>query len=457
MATTAAAYSPPAAYPRRSVAWYALGVLTLCYTFSYVDRQILAFLVGPLKQDMHISDTEIGLLQGLAFAAFYAFFGLPMGMLADRFSRRNIVLAGLVAWSVMTALSGAARNYWELALARMGVGVGEAVINPCALSMIADYFPKERLSLALSVYMMGIQLGAGLAMIIGGIVAQTVASMPPIEIAGYGAVAPWRLTFVIVGVPGLLIALILATVKEPARRSGPATSATGAPLGDETPTVRVAFMEILVRWRSVLGLAVMIGCQALSNYALLAWGPTFFERVHGWPRSQTGLALGTIALASGCIGLFLGGRLADSWQRKGITDATLRVGVISLLGVGTLLPLAMLWPTASATVATLAVGVLFVGLPIGCCYAGVQFIFPNRVRGLATAVVILIVNLMGLGLGSLLPGVFTDYLFANEQKVGNSIALTIALSSAVGLVAVLLTLRPYRRDYALLHSDAVMR
>jgi MFS family permease len=445
---TVAADSVPATYPRRTLAWYALGVLTLCYTFSYVDRQILAFLVGPLKHDMHISDTEIGLLQGLAFAMFYAFFGLPMGMLADRFSRRNIVLAGLVVWSMMTALSGAARSYWELALARMGVGVGEAVINPCALSMIADYFPKERLSLALSVYMMGIQIGAGLAMIIGGVVAQAVASMPPIEIAGYGAVAPWRLTFVIVGVPGLLIALILATVKEPPRQSSArAVDATGV-----APSLGAALREIFTRWQSVLGLAVMIGCQALSNYALLGWAPTFFDRVHGWPRSQTGFALGTIALVSGCIGLLLGGRLADAWQRKGVTDATLRVGLMSLIGVGVLLPLAMLWPSAGATLATLALGVVFVGLPIGCCYAGLQFIFPNRVRGLATAVVILIVNLMGLGLGSLLPALFTDYLFANELAVGNSIALTIALSSSVGLVAVCLTLRPYRRHYASMHS-----
>src|SRR5699024_4939385 len=121
-----------APYPRRGAAWYALIVLTACYTFSYIDRQILAFLVAPLKSDLHISDTEIGLLQGLAFAMFYAFFGLPMGLLADRFSRRNIVLAGLLVWSAMTALSGAARSYGTLALARMGVGVGEAVINPCA-------------------------------------------------------------------------------------------------------------------------------------------------------------------------------------------------------------------------------------------------------------------------------------------------------------------------------------
>src|SRR5262245_15860010 len=162
------------AYPKRGVAWYALSVLTVCYTFSYVDRQILAFLVTPLKQDLHISDTEIGLLQGIAFALFYAFFGLPMGMLADRFNRRNIVLAGLLVWSFMTMISAAARSYATLALARMGVGIGEAVINPCAFSLISDYFPKERLSSALSVYMMGIQLGAGLALIIGGVVVHAI-------------------------------------------------------------------------------------------------------------------------------------------------------------------------------------------------------------------------------------------------------------------------------------------
>lgn len=433
-----------APYPRRGVAWYALIVLTACYTFSYVDRQILAFLVAPLKQDLHISDTEIGLLQGLAFAMFYAFFGLPMGLLADRFSRRNIILAGLIVWSAMTALSGGARSYATLALARMGVGVGEAVINPCAFSMIADYFPKERLSSALSVYMMGIQIGAGLALIIGGMVVHAVTNMPPIDLSGYGTVAPWRLVFVAVGLPGLLIALVLWTVKEPARRQGGSAelaSLSQVPLGE-------AFGQIFTRWQPLFGLALMIGCQALSNYALLGWGPAFFERVHGWPRNEIGLTLGIIVLSSGCLGLYVGGRLADYWQRQGITDATLRVGRISLIGVGVLLPLAMIMPQAGWTVALIAAGVLFVGLPIGCCYAGVQFICPNAIRGLASAVVILVVNLIGLGLGSLLPGLFTDRLFGDEAKVGSSIALTIALASIVGFISICLTLRPYRRHYA---------
>jgi hypothetical protein len=223
--------------------------------------------------------------------------------------------------------------------------------------------------------------------------------MPPIDIPGYGTVAPWRLTFVAVGAPGLLIALLLATVKEPPRRS-----ASVNPVANESVPLREALVEIAARWRSLIGLAVTIGCQALSNYALLGWGPSFFERLHAWPRSQIGLVLGTLAIVSGCIGLYTGGRLADSWQRAGRTDATLRVVMISLFGVGATLPLAFLLPAASGTVTVLAFAVFFIGLPIGCGYAGLQFILPNRIRGLASAVVILIVNLMGLGIGSFLPG-----------------------------------------------------
>src|SRR6185437_5169947 len=176
------------------------------YTLSYCDRQILAFLVGPMKQELHITDTEVGLLQGIAFVLVYTVAGLPMGALADRFSRRNIIAVGLVVWSVMTSLSSIARSFVLLAAARMGVGIGEATLSPCAFSMITDSFPKERLGGALSTYTMGIQMGSGLALIIGGVVAQTVSHMPPLDIPFVGSIAAWRLTFLIVGAPGLLVA-----------------------------------------------------------------------------------------------------------------------------------------------------------------------------------------------------------------------------------------------------------
>ena len=435
-------------YPRRRVAWYTVFVLTVCYTLSYCDRQILAFLVVPMEQDLHISDTEVGLLTGLAFVLVYTLGGLPMGALADRFSRRNIVALGVVVWSLMTSFSSVARSFFALALARMGVGIGEATLSPCAFSMITDSFPRQRLGTALSVYTMGIQLGSGLALIIGGLVAQAVTHMPPIELPLAGTIAAWRLTFLIVGAPGLLIALLVLTIREPPRREV-LVDASGAVARLSVPEL---VKQIGQRWRSTAGLAVLISCQATCNYALLGWGPTFFERLHHWPKDRTGLVLGLTTLGCGCAGLFTGGRVSDLWQGRGVSDSALRVGLISLTGVGLSLAPAMLMPESSWTVALLIPAVFCIGLPIGCGYASVQLIFPNQARGLVSAIVIFAVALIGLGFGSLLPGLLTDHLFHDKLKIGYAISLTVVAAVALGLAVGLATLAPYRRDYAAVHA-----
>ncbi len=434
---------PVAGYPARAVAWYTVFVLMLCYTLSYADRQILAFLVGPLKQDLRISDTEVGLLQGVAFALVYTLFGLPMGSLADRFSRRNIIALGVIVWSLATSLCSVARSFASLAAARMGVGIGEATLSPCAFSMIADSFPKERLSGALSVYTMGIQLGSGLALVIGGLVAQAVTHMAPVALPVAGFIPAWRVTFLIVGAPGLLVALLLLSLREPARRAL-VLNAQGlaAPLG-----LGEVLAYIRQRWRSIAGLSAMISSQASCNYALLAWGPAFFERMHHWPKDRTGLVLGLTTLGCGCTGLFVGGRLSDHWQSRGIADAPLRVGLISLGGILLTLAPAMLVSDATLTVALLLPGVFFIGLPIGCGYAAVQLIFPNQARGRVSAVVLFAVALTSLTVGAALPGFLDDHLFHDEYRVGTSIALTIAFACVVGTLAGLATLRPYHADY----------
>jgi nitrate/nitrite transporter NarK len=180
---------------------------------------------------------------------------------------------------------------------------------------------------------------------------------------------------------------------------------------------------------------------------LLSWGPAFFERVHAWPRNKIGLTLGLITLGSGCAGLVTGGRLADYWQRRGVSDGTLRVGLISLIGVGLTLPAAMIQSQANGTVMTLIVAVFFVGLPIGCGYAALQYIFPNQIRGVASAIVLFVVNFTGLGLGSLLPGLLNDRLFQDPLKVGQSIALTVVIASTLGAMVVIWTMPHYRRHY----------
>jgi MFS family permease len=429
--------------PSRRAACYAVLVLTVCYTFAFVDRLILAFLVTPVKHDLHLSDTQVGLLQGLAFAFFYSILGIPFGLAADRVNRRNLIAAGVIAWSVMTSCGSLARSFGTLALARMGVGVGEATLSPAAFSTLADYFPRERLSSAMSVYSMGIQVGAGCALLLGGLLAQAVMHMQPVTLPWLGTMQPWRLTFLIVGSPGVLIVALLAGMREPPRRRS--MQAAGA-MRSQTG-IAIAVRQLLARRQSSLGISVIMSCQAMSNYAFASWCPTFFERLHHWPKHQTGLVLGLLTIVCGCIGLFCGGRLSDRWLRRGRHEAPLRVGLVSLLGVACTLVPAMLLSSATATVILLVPAVFFLALPIGCSFASIQMIYPNAVRGTVSAIMLLVLNLFGLTLGTLLPGLLDDRLFHNELMLGQSIAITAGMASLTGAVAALLTFAPYRRDF----------
>lgn len=439
----------PRAFPGRAAAWYAVIVLMVCYTLSFVDRLILTFLVTPLKADLHLTDTQIGLLQGFAFAALYTVLGIPFGLLADRINRRNLIALGVLVWSLMTCLASGARSFVTLGLARTGVGLGEAALAPAAFSMIADLFPRERLSSALSVYSMGVQLGAGLALLVGGLVVQAVTGRPPVTVPLLGTVPAWRLTFLIVGLPGILVAALLLTLREPQRRARAAADATPAPGADS------AIHEMLRRWPSTVGLTLLMSCQAMSNYAFGNWAPTFFERLYHWPKAQSGLTLGLLTIVCGCGGLYFGGRLSDRWLREGLAEAPLRVALVGLLGsLVTLVP-AMLVPSATLAVGLLVPAAFFLALPIGCCYASIQMIFPAPVRGTVSAAMLLVLSLLGMTLGSLLPGLLDDHVFHSEGALGVSIAITAAGACLGGALASVLTAGPFRRDFAAIaHSQS---
>ncbi len=412
-------------------AWYVALVLMVCNTLSFVDRQILGLLVDPIKQDLGVSDTQMGLLQGLAFGIFYTLLGIPMGRFVDRGNRRQLVAAGIFCWSLMTALCATARGFWTLFAARMGVGVGEATLSPSAFSLLSDYFPKERLATALSIFSMGVFFGSGLALIVGGLL--------------IGALGSWRWTFVVVGLPGLLATLLVFTIKEPERKNL---------LGGKTTKLKLTEVvdQIKLRWQSVVGICLAFAFQALCNYSQQAWLPSFFIRVHGWTKRQAGLTLGLISLVTGLLGAYLGGRLCDYWQRQGKTDAPLRVGVLATACAGLLFSLAILMPSLRWQLGLLVPAFFFLAMPIGSSYASLQLILPNQVRGQVGALQVFTLNLFGLILGPFLPGFFNDYLFHDPKQVGVSLALTVGLASLLSALLFYATWRPYRRHYAQMHG-----
>lgn len=420
-------------------AWYVVTVLMLCYTLSFIDRQILTLLVAPIKRDLGISDTLVGLLQGLSFALFYAGMGLPLGRLVDSTNRRNLIAGGILLWSFFTSACAAAKSFVSLFFARMGVGVGEAALNPASFSILADYFPKERLGVALSMFYFGNLLGSSLANIVGGTAVQAVTRQPEVVVPILGSIASWRLTFLIVGLPGVLFSLLSLTVREPAR--------SGMRRGAAKLSLAETWTEIRQRWQSVAGISLGMVCQAGCNYGFTAWAPTFFQRVHGWPIGQTGRALGMVILPFGCLGLFVGGQLSQRWQQRGIIDGPLRVAIPSGIGTAIFLTAAMLAPDPYWSLALIGPGLFFLVLPMGTAGAALNAIFPNQVRGQVSALYLFILNLGGLTLGPLLPGLFTDFLFRNPKMVGASVALTMAIGSLAMVAICWATMRPFRQHY----------
>ena len=436
--------SEEGAYPPLPYAWYVVGVLTLAYVFSFIDRQILSLLVGPIKKDLQISDTQMSLLMGFSFAVFYTLFGIPLGRLADSRSRRVLIAVGVAAWSLMTAGCGLARKYWQLALMRMGVGVGEASLSPAAYSLIADYFPPERRATAISVYSMGIYLGSGLAFIVGGLVAKFALGQDQFDLPIVGPTRAWQLIFFAVGLPGLLMALLACTIREPVRQGMLATAR--APGAAPTVPVRDVWAYIRDNRSTFLCLNFGIACLTLSSYGAAGWVPSFFVRKHGWSPAQAGMIFGLIVAVAGTLGVMAGGWLADRLRLRGHADAELRVALLASVGwlpFGILYPLMPRGPWAAAM---LAPSIFFGSAPFGVAPAAIQRMMPGAMRAQATALYLFVINLIGMGLGPTAVALVTDRVFHDEGAVDRSLLLVGLVADSAAIVLLWLGLKPYRRS-----------
>ncbi|XHO62241.1 Sialic acid transporter NanT [Burkholderia ambifaria] len=298
---------------RYTYEWYVVVICMLAYVFSFVDRQVLVLMIEPIKRDLHLTDTQFSLLNGFAFSLFYAVMGLPVAYLADRYARPRIIALGIALWSVATAACGLSQQFVQMFIARMGVGVGEAALSPGAYSMLADYFPKEKLGRAIAVYSLGSFIGGGVAFLIGGYVIALLKHASAFTLPLVGQVHAWQVTFLIVGLPGILVALLFAaTVRDP-QRKGLAQDRSGA--------VRRVSMRDSLRFvgthRATFSCHYLgFSFYAMTLYCLLSWTPAFYIRHFGMTAVEAGYTLGIVLLVANTAGVFCGGWLNDWLLRR---------------------------------------------------------------------------------------------------------------------------------------------
>ena len=386
---------------------YALVILAIVYMFNFIDRQILAILLPAIREEFGVSDVWLGLLSGTAFAMFYIILGIPVARYADRHNRRNLIALAVAVWSGMTALCGVAANFWHLALARVGVGVGEAGCSPPAHSMISDLYPPEQRSTAMGVYTIGISAGIMLAYLLGGWVVQNIG---------------WREAFFVVGLPGILLALVVRfTVVEPPRGHSEGRAA----VSEQPPFFRT--LRFLWRRKSFAHMTIAAGLSSWVGYSVITFMPSFLERTFGIQEDVSGLYLGLIIGIIGGAGFFLGGYFADHLGQRSHRRALRFIGLMVFLSA---LPYAAMFLSDSWQVALLffLVPALTANVYLAPVLAQAQGLVSLKMRAMASALALLIINVIGLALGPPLTGLISDLLAASYGEESMRYALLLVTS-----------------------------
>ncbi|CAM4377732.1 spinster family MFS transporter [Acinetobacter pragensis] len=412
-------------------AWYVVLLCMLAYIFSFIDRQILALMIEPIKADLNLSDTQFSLLHGLAFSLFYAFMGLPLAYLADRFSRPKIIAVGIVFWSIATAFCGLSKSFFQLFFSRMGVGVGEAALSPAAYSMFSDMFSKDKLGRAVAVYSSGSFVGGGIAFLVGGYVIGLLKNMSLIEVPLLGAIKAWQMAFILVGLPGVFIGLLfILTVRDP-QRKGQRLNAQGQV---EKTSMKKAF-KFIKKHRTTFGCHYFgFTFYAMALYCLISWTPAFYMRKYGLTPTEAGYMLGTVMLAANTIGVFCAGWLNDWFIQKGRKDAPMVTGVIGIVGL--IIPMIAFTQVSELwlSVTLLVPAMFFASFPMPISTTAMQMLAPNQLRAQISAVFLLISNLVAVGIGTTLVALITDKIFGNPLMVGMSLSIVGACSCVVAFI-----------------------
>lgn len=424
----------------RAVAWYGVAVLSVVQLFSFMDRQALSLLIGPIKAQFGMSDVQVSLVIGLGFAIAYAIAGLPIGRLVDQWFRPALLGLGLTVWSICTAACGFAGSFTHLALLRSGVGIGEATLTPTVISFLGDYFPPSKRGISFGVFAVSVYVGSGLSLVAGGAILKAFEGVAFVTIPIVGEVKPWQLVFLLIGLPGLLAVPLVLTLFEPRRQRGTAAAAP-AMRGLSMAEVRSHYRR---HWPAFLTQHAASTMMAMLFYGVSAWVPEFLRRTYNMPISTAGFSFGLVTVAAGSLGVLSGGFFSDVLLKHGYTDARLRATLFAALCA---LPFAAAFPLAGSAGVSLVLifGMVFFTSTISTAGStGVQELALPRMRGIAAAIYLFIFNGIGLSLGPTLFAVLTDDVFGNPDLLWQSLATAAPSIAVLAAVFSLFGLRPYR-------------
>ena len=422
-------------WPSPARGWIVVVLLMLASMVSQFDRTVVNLMIEPLKQTFSLDDTHFGMLQGVAFGIFYTLACFPIGRLSDRYQRRLVIATALGFFSMFAMGSGLARNYTQLFLTRIGVGVGEASLTPAGLSLLSDQFPPDRLGRPVGAFLMSAPIGMGLALIGGGTLLQWLTTSSLLTAGPLAGLEPWQAAFIIIGFPGLLLVPAFLALQEPGRR-GPG-GAEPLPLRDVVAIMRE-------RRRALVPMFAGFCMVTLVSYAYFIWTPALFQRSYGWNPAQVGVGFGLIVMIFGTAGAYFGGWMSDELTRRGYLDAPLRVAAFGFVGCGIFGAFAPLMPSASAALTLLAPAIFLSNTPYACAGTAIQMIVPNRARAQVSAIYVTLITLVGLGVGPLVVGLMTDRLFQDPADIRYSLAIVVAVPAPIMFALLMRARAPFR-------------
>lgn len=432
-------------WPKPIYAWFFTSILLFAYIISFIDRQMINYLVVPIKEDMGLTDFEISFIQGWGFVLAYIIFSIPFGRIVDKVNRVRVLIGGIIIWSVATAACGFSKNSWQLVLSRSGVGAGEAALTPASWSIISDLFPVERRSFPMSIYLMGPYIGQGLSLLFGAQILRIYNE--PVTLFESIIVQPWQIIFLIIAVPGVILGLFMFALRDPVRKEVLVSEKE-----ESKDSIKEVFAYVIKNIGAYMPLLIGSAFIVVLLYGVQSWVPTFLHRIHGWEHTRIGDQYGLVALFAGSLGVISGPMVEKYLTKLNFNAATIIVCIITAVALTIIGPITFLSLSSDIVLIGIFITSFFITLPLALFATSLQNITPNQYRGVVSGLYVFTVNITGYGLGPMVVAFFTDKVFKSEMAIDLSMAAMFLICGPISFFIFYLGRKPFAKALVLKSS-----